>query len=133
MTTGDEHGRQDLTFSESQVRQIIERAVRAEPEATDISLAELQRIADELDIDRAALTRALEEVLAQPPAEMHTRTLLKRQVDGLSHLIDDVLPRRGRLLSGVVFGASVGWVSGAFSAGSELDVPRRADTRVRWS
>ena len=123
MATGDEQEHTDLILSESQVRQIIERAVKNDPKSTGISVAELQRIAEELDIDRIALNRALDEVLAQPPAGIDTRTLVKRLVDGLSLLLDDVLPRRARLLSGVAFGASVGWVSGAFSPGSELDVP----------
>ncbi|MDX1393166.1 MAG: hypothetical protein R3195_02200 [Gemmatimonadota bacterium] len=114
---------EDLLLSEPQVREIIERAARREPGADGVTVAELRQIARELEIDEPALNNALEEVLGQTPPTPAAGSWFRRQVARLGGLLDDILPRRGRLLSGVALGAALGWSSAAFSPGSEMDVP----------
>ena len=58
---------EDRVVSESQLRDIIERAARMS-EQDGVSIAELRRIAHELDIDPQAVDRALAQVLTEEPA-----------------------------------------------------------------
>ena len=64
----------DLVLSESQLRDIIERAARMS-EQDGVSIAELRRIAHELDIDPQAVDRALAQVLTEEPVTTTHRTL----------------------------------------------------------
>lgn len=54
----------DLKLSEAQVQAIVERALRAPPASTLITMAQLREIAAELDIDQSALAAAARSVLA---------------------------------------------------------------------
>src|SRR5690554_4060577 len=53
-----------LRLTEAQVRKAIELAAREPPESAGLSLAQLREIAGELDIDEAALTKAVRQILA---------------------------------------------------------------------
>jgi hypothetical protein len=100
-----------MVLSESQLRDVIERAVRVLPEKTGVTVAELREIAAELDIDPRALERALDDVIGLPIPGQPVRTWLKRQITKLGRLTDRVLPQTGRLATFGLLGAIAGWLN----------------------
>jgi hypothetical protein len=52
-------------FSDDEVREILELALRQPPSSSGLTLAELQEIAEEIDLDEASLRRAVEVVMEQ--------------------------------------------------------------------
>lgn len=111
---------EDLVLSEAQLRAVIERAARAEPRPEGTSIAVLRQIAAELDIDPAALERALNEVVGLPVQGKPVRSWINRRVTRLGHALDLVLPRRGRLVAGLLLGGSLGWLSAQVALGLRL-------------
>jgi len=107
----------DLVLSESQVRDVIERAVRAEARSDGTSIAMLRQIAQELEIDPVALERALHDVVGLPVKGKPIRSWISRRVTRLCHAVDLFLPRKGRLVAGLMLGGSLGWLSAHIAVG----------------
>lgn len=76
-----------------------------------MTVAELRRIAQELDIDAESLERALDEMISLPVAGQPIRNGFKRQLTTLGHLVDPLLPSKGRLVGGALFGGIAGWLN----------------------
>src|SRR5688572_22056950 len=102
---------QDLVLSDAEVRDVIERALRAETMRTGVTVAELRQIAAELDIHPHALELALDQVVGLPLPGKPIRSWLKRQMTRLGRLADSFLPRTGRLIGFGMFGAIAGWLN----------------------
>jgi len=111
---------EDLVLTEAQLRAVIERATRAEPRPEGTSIAVLRQIAAELDIDPAALERALDEVVGLPVRGKPVHSWINRRVTRLGHALDLVLPRKGRLAAGLLLGGSLGWLSAEVALGLRL-------------
>src|SRR5688572_12196340 len=102
---------QDLVLSDAELREVIERALRAEPARGGVTIAEVRQIAAELDIDPRALDVALDQVVGLPVAGKPIHSWLKRQMTRLGRLADSFLPRTGRLIGFGMFGAIAGWLN----------------------
>jgi hypothetical protein len=102
---------QDLLLSDAELRDVIERALRAEPKRGGVTIAELKEIAAELEIDPSALDRALDQVIGLPVPGKPIRSWLKRQMTRLGRLADSFLPQTGRLIGFGMFGAIAGWLN----------------------
>jgi len=90
---------------------VIDRATREPPPSSGITVAELRRIAAELDIDPISLERALDEVIGLPVTGQPIRNWLRRQLTKIGHLVDPFLPNKGRLIGGALFGSVAGWLN----------------------
>lgn len=112
----------DLQLTQTQLRDIIERAARAEPRAHGVTVPELRQIAEELDIDPWALEQALHDVVGLPYPGRPIRSWLHRQVTRLGHLCDQILPQRARLGSGILVGGFLGALSALASVSVEFTV-----------
>jgi hypothetical protein len=110
---------EDLVLTESQLREVIERAARISDRSEGISLIELREIARELDIEDDALFTALRAVLAGHDSPRSRRTPLGSLLIRLGQAVDWVLPRRHRWLAGAILGGTLGWYTEYASA----DVP----------
>lgn len=89
-------GLESLSLTETQVREIIERAARMPARRDNISVQELRAIASELDIDSESLERALSEVL----------------FEAQSTLFSPVPRKTLRVGLGLIAGASLGLATG---------------------
>ena len=67
MTTG--HQPDERRFSDDEVREILELALRQPPSSSGLTLAELREIAEEVDLDEASLRRAVEVVIERGERE----------------------------------------------------------------
>lgn len=102
----------DLVLSDAQLREVVERASRVDQRPSGISIATLRQIAAELDIDPAALERALDEVVGLPVPGRPLQSWFKRQVTSVGRFLSQLLPREGRLTSSLAIGTALGWLSG---------------------
>jgi hypothetical protein len=100
----------DLVLSDDEVRDVIARAVRA-PRDPGVTIAELQQIAAELDIDPKALELALDQVVGMPIPGKPIRSWLKRQLTKIGRVADAFLPQSGRLVGFAMFGVIAGWLN----------------------
>ncbi len=107
----DEKSSDDFVLTDAQMREVIERATRELPPASGITVAELRRIAGELDIDPISLERALDQVISLPVAGQPIRNWLRRHLTTLGHLVDPLLPNKGRLVGGALLGGIAGWLN----------------------
>ena len=115
-------------LTESQFREVIERATRSELRDPGISLDILRQVAEELEIDPKELQQALHTVLAAP--EPRRPVDWTRRIDArIGHLLEDILPRTGRSVVGALIGGSLGWFSAYVAmivdtgANAFIDVP----------
>jgi hypothetical protein len=106
----------DLMLSEAQVREIIELAARIPRRSDGVSLAVLREIAQELDIEQDALTRAIYEVLAKRPRPS-LRLRLSTWATRLGLALDRFLPQRGRGIAAGLIGSFLGWLSAYIGSG----------------
>ena len=108
----------DLTLTESQLREVIARASRMDTRPDGPSIAVVRQIAAELDIDPQSLERALAEVVTESRNAPKSVPASGRRgmIDHLARLTERVLPRSGRWLAAAFVGAVSGWVSGAATA-----------------
>ena len=67
MTT--RHQPDERRFSDDEVREILELALRQPPASSGLTLAELREIAEEIDLDEASLRRAVEVVMERGERE----------------------------------------------------------------
>jgi hypothetical protein len=102
---------ENLTLTDRQVREIIERAARIVPRSDRVTLSELRQIAAELDIAQDALEQALTDVVRPATTFRRFRDWCGRQLTRLGHIADHLLPRRARLLSASTSGGLLGWAS----------------------
>ena len=127
MTQGDLPD--DLELTESQFREVIERATRADLRDPGIPLDILRQVAAELEIDPKELQLALRAVVAAPESRGSVRGWLGGIDTRLGHLLDDILPRKARPAVGALVGGSLGWLSAhvattvATGANAFIDVP----------
>jgi len=101
---------ENLTLSDAQVREVIERAARLEPRSERVSVRELRQIAAELDIVPDALEQALEEII-RPSTLRRIRSRCCHRLTRIGWVADRLLPRRGRLAGGCAVGGLLGWAS----------------------
>jgi hypothetical protein len=102
---------QDIVLNDTEVRDIIQRALRDESTRSGITITELREIAAELDIEPHALERALDQVVGLPIPGRPIRSWLKRQMTKVGRIADAFLPRTGRLIGLGVFGTIAGWLN----------------------
>lgn len=102
----------DFILSDAQLREVIERAARAERQSSGISMVMLRQIAAELEIDPIALERALDEVVGLPVRGRPVRSWFRRQATRAGRFLSQLLPREGRLAASLTLGAAFGWLSG---------------------
>jgi len=102
----------DFMLSDTQLREVIERAARAEPRTSGISITMLRQVAAELEIDPTALARALDEVVGLPVRGRPVRSWFRRQATRAGRFLSQFLPREGRLVASLTLGAAFGWLSG---------------------
>jgi len=103
----------DFMLSDSQLREVVERASRADQKPAGISIAMLRQIAAELEIDPVALERALDDVVGLPVHGRPLRNWFTRRTTSICRFLSQLLPREGRFATSVVIGASLGWLSAA--------------------
>ncbi|MEO5825731.1 MAG: hypothetical protein ABIR59_07580 [Gemmatimonadales bacterium] len=113
----DDRLHDDLILSEDQFREIIERATRMERNDDGVSVTILRQVADELGIEATALERALGDVVGLPDSKRPVRGWMGRTFTKVCRVIDQILPRKGRLLAGMFAGASLGWLSAHIAVG----------------
>ena len=120
---------EDLVLTESQFREVIERATRADLRDPGIPLDVLRQVAAELEIDPKELQLALRAVLAVPDSRGSVRGWLGGIDTRIGHLLEDILPRKARPAVGALAGGSLGWLSAhvaatvATGANAFIDVP----------
>jgi hypothetical protein len=99
----------DLVLTESQFREVIERATRAEAREPGITVEALRQVAVEAEIDEEKLESALRAVLeAKTPADLATPPSGRRS---LGEILGDILPRHGRAVVFALIGGWLGWFS----------------------
>jgi hypothetical protein len=100
----------DLVLTESQFREVIERAARAEAREPGITVEALRQVAAEAEIDQEKLEAALREVLdSAPPASTPAMSLSGRPSIGA--MMGEILPRQGRVIVFALIAAWLGWFS----------------------
>ena len=120
----------DLTLTEAQFREVIERATRADLRDSGISLDILRQVANDLDIDPRELEVALRAVVAAPAPQSSMRDWFGRIDARIGHFLEDVLPRRSRPAIGALVGGSLGWLSAHVAATVETGANAFIDTPV---
>ena len=118
---GKQRPPQEMKLSDAEVRDVIERAVRTQPQRSNLTVAELREIAAELDIDPHALELALDQVVGLPIPGKPIRSWIKRQMTKIGRLTDAFLPQTGRIAGFAIFGAVAGWLN-SFMATLSINV-----------
>ena len=100
----------DLVLTESQFREVIERAARAEAREPGITVEALRQVAAEAEIDQLKLEAALRAVLdsATPASAAAVPPAARRSI---GEMIGEVLPRQGRAIVFAIIAAWLGWFS----------------------
>lgn len=112
----------DFMLSDSQLREVVERASRGDQRPAGVSIAMLRQIAAELEISPVALERALDDVVGLPVHGRPLRNWFKRRATSVCRFLSQLLPREGRFTTSLAIGASLGWLSAAVAESLRMSV-----------